>query len=367
MRRGHRWAVVLVGVLVLAALPWAVSRWPASGSGATAPDLLSRVQRSSSVPYSGYAESVGSVALPSTDQFNAITDLLGARTQMRVWWSNSEEWRVDTVSLTGETDLHRSGGQTWTWNYEANRATLDNSRQPPGVRLPRSDDLIPPNLARRLLSEATPDEVQRLPSIRVAGHDAEGLRLRPQEGMSTIDRVDVWLLASGLPVRVAVYGKGSSTAVLSTSFLQLTTSPPKPADIAFTPPASARINDSNGLDLLGFIDMLGNAQPPATLAGLNRNVANPRIGAVGVYGRGVTILIAVPLPPRIAYPLRDQLEQAVGAARTANGVAIGVGVLNLLLGDPDPEGGTWLVTGTVTPETLTHAESELPPTDGFRR
>jgi hypothetical protein len=88
---------------------------------------------------------------------------------------------------------------------------------------------------------------------------------------------------------------------------------------------------------------------------------------VGVYGRGVTILIAVPLPPRIAYPLRDQLEQAVGAARTANGVAIGVGVLNLLLGDPDPEGGTWLVTGTVTPETLTHAESELPPTDGFRR
>jgi hypothetical protein len=48
-------------------------------------------------------------------------------------------------------------------------------------------------------------------------------------------------------------------------------------------------------------------------------------------------------------------------------VAIGVGVLNLLLGDPDPEGGTWLVTGTVTPETLTHAESELPPTDGFRR
>ena len=81
MRRGHRWAIVLTGVLILAALPWAVSKLPAASTGATAPDLLGRVQRSSSVSYSGYAESVGSVALPATDQFNAITNLLGARTR----------------------------------------------------------------------------------------------------------------------------------------------------------------------------------------------------------------------------------------------------------------------------------------------
>ena len=86
MRRGHRWAIVLTGVLILAALPWAVSKLPAASTGAAAPDLLSRVQRSSSVSYSGYAESVGSLALPATDQFNAITNLLGAPTQMRVWW-----------------------------------------------------------------------------------------------------------------------------------------------------------------------------------------------------------------------------------------------------------------------------------------
>lgn len=367
MRRGHRWAIVLAGVLILATLPWAVSKLPAAGSGATATDLLGRVQRSSSVSYSGYAESVGSLALPVTDQFNAITNLLGGRTQMRVWWSSSAEWRIDTVSLTGETDLHHSGGQTWTWNYEANRATLDDSRYPQDVRLPRSDDLIPPNLARRLLNQATADEVQRLPSARVAGHDAAGLRLRPKEPESTIDRVDVWALASGLPVRVAVYGKGSGTAVVSTSFLQLNTSPPRSSEIDFTPPPSARVEDSNGLDLLGFIDLLGNAQPPATLAGLTHNAATPGLGAVGVYGRGVTLLIAIPLPARIAYPLQEQLEEAAGAARSAGGVAIGVGVLNLLLGQPEPDAGAWLVTGTVTADTLQRAIAALPPTDGFRR
>ena len=367
MRRGHRWAIVLAGVLILAAVPWAVSKLPAASSGTTAPDLLSRVQHSSSVSYSGYAESVGSLALPATDQFNAITDLLGARTQMRVWWSSTDEWRVDTVSLTGEMDLHHSGGQTWTWNYEANRATLDENSYPESVRLPRSDDLLPPNLARRLLSQATPDEVQRLPSARVAGHDAAGLRLHPKEPESTIDRVDVWVLTSGLPVRIAVYGKGSGTAVVSTSFLQLNTSPAKSSDIDFTPSLSSRVEESNGLDLLGFLDLLGNAQPPATLAGLPRNAADPGIGAVGVYGRGVTLLIAIPLPGRIAYPLQEQLEKAAGSANTPGGVAIGVGVLNLLLGQPDPDAGAWLVTGTVTADTLQRALAALPPTNGFRR
>jgi hypothetical protein len=368
MRRGHRWAIVLAGALVLAALPWAVTELPAAGSGVTATDLLTRVEHSSSVPYSGYAESLGSLAVPETDQFNAITDLLGGRTQMRVWWSSSAEWRVDTVSLTGETDLHRSGGQTWTWDYEANRATLDDNGHPPGVRLPRSDDLLPPNLARRLLSGATPPEVQRLPSARVAGHSAAGLRLRPNEPGTTIDKVDVWALASGLPVRVAVYGKGSATAVVSTSFLQLTTAAPTSSDITFVPPASARVTESNGLDLLGFIDLLlVDVHPPATLAGLSRNVSTPLVGAVGVYGRGVTILLAVPLPPRIAYPLRDQLEKAVGAVNAADGVAIGVGVLNLLLGQPAVDGGAWLVTGTVTPETLARAMAELPAANGFHR
>ena len=367
MRRGHRWAIVLAGVLVLAALPWAVSKLPAAGSGATAPDLLGRVQHSSSVSYSGYAESVGSLALPATDQFNAITDLLGARTQMRAWWSSSDEWRVDTVSLTGETDLHHAGGQTWAWNYEANRATLDETSYPESVRLPRSDDLLPPNLARRLLSQATADEVQRLPSVRVAGHDAAGLRLRPKEAESTIERVDVWVLGSGLPVRVAVYAKGNGTAVVSTSFLQLNTSPPRSSDIVFTPPVSARVEESNGLDLLGFLDLLGNAQPPATLAGLTRNVADPGIGAVGVYGRGVTLLLAIPLPARIAYPLQEELEKAAGSVSTGGGVAIGVGVLNLLLGQPKPDAGAWLVTGTVTADTLQRAIATLPPTNGFRR
>jgi len=52
---------------------------------------------------------------------------------------------------------------------------------------------------------------------------------------------------------------------------------------------------------------------------------------------------------------------------TAGGVAIGVGMLNLLLGGPKPDAGAWLVTGTVTADTLQRAMAALPPTNGFRR
>ena len=48
-------------------------------------------------------------------------------------------------------------------------------------------------------------------------------------------------------------------------------------------------------------------------------------------------------------------------------IAIGVGVLNLLLGEPKPDAGAWLVTGTVTADTLQRAIAALPPTNGFRR
>lgn len=358
---------MLCGALVLAALPWAVSRIPAGGSDVGASDLLARIQQSSNVAYSGYAESVGTLALPATDQFNAITDLLGARTQMRVWWSGPTRWRVDTVTLTGETDLHRVDGALWTWQYEDNRATLTDGELTPDVRLPRSDDLTPPNLALRLLGDATADEVQRLPSARVAGHDAAGLRVHPKEPQSTIDHLDVWALGSGLPVRVAAYPKGSPTAVLSTSFLDLSTGAPSESDIAFTPPAAARVRQSRGTDILSFINQLGRSRPPDSLAGLPRSSASPGVGAVGVYGRDVTLLLAVPLPSRVAGPLLDQLEKAAGSVQTDAGVALGIPGLNLLLGPSDRDGSAWLVAGTVTPQTLTQAVSELPGIDGFSR
>lgn len=321
--------------------------------------LLGRIQHSGTVAYSGYAESAGSLALPVTQQFRNVADLLGGTTQLRVWYRDALHWRVDAINPTGETDMHRIAGGSWTWDYESNRATW--TRQvgaSASVRLPAAADMVPADLARRLLSEARPGEVSRLPAKRVAGRDAPGLRLAPHDAASTISHVDVWAdAATGLPLRLDVHGKGVSGSVVTTKFLDVSLHVPAQSVLTFSPPAGARVRLQNEPDIAAAIDQFGNTTPPEQLAGLHLNGDLPAFGAVGVYGSGVTELAAVPLPDDVAVALGEQIA---GTAVTAPaGEEVGIGPLNLLLTPPDVVGTSWLLTGTVTLDTLAAASAEL--------
>ena len=191
MSRIWRWAVVGSSLAALIALPAVIAARPAAHSDISAPALLVAIQRSATNPYSGYAESAGGLDLPVTSQLNSIADLFGGDSQMRVWWRDPTQWRVDTITATGESDIHHVGAANWTWDYQSQHATLVLESTPRAVRLPEGPDLVPATLARRLLSEATPAEVTRLPSARIAGQSVPGMRMRPADPISTIDEVDV--------------------------------------------------------------------------------------------------------------------------------------------------------------------------------
>ena len=101
-------------------------------------------------------------------------------------------------------------------------------------------------------------------------------------------------------------------------------------------------------------------EPPATLAGLPWNGRRRPDGAVGLYGRGVTALVAIPIPPSQAAEVRRQLATAPGIADTPQGLALSVGPVSLLLSqDDDTLATAWLLSGTVTVATLTTAAGEL--------
>lgn len=347
----------MLGVAVLAVLPSLVALRPAGRSSLSAATLLAEIRGSGGHSYSGYAESVGGLGLPVTSQFNSVADLLGGKTQMRVWWRSSLDWRVDTESAFGESDVHRDTSGTWTWSYEGLRASRVVIQSEPTIRLPRSTDLLPPELARRLLSGATPAEVSRLPVRRVAGVDAVGLVLRPSQPGSSISRVEVWADAgTGLALRVDVFG-ASDLAAVSTSFLDFSSAAPSARTTAFAPPPAARLSSSDGRDLASNIDTFAPVQPPASLAGLTR-ADRTDLGAVGVYGRGVIELVAVPLWGNLKRSLQTQLT-AAGASVDGARQELAVGPVSMLL-QGDASGGTsWLLTGTVTPQTLRRAADEI--------
>lgn len=348
--------MVALGVAVLVSLPLAVGALPARDTEASAADLLTAVRDSGSVGHSGYAEAVGGLRLPLTADFTALTSLFGDRSRIRVWWRSDQDWRVDTVQTTGEAGLYHDADGEWSWDFEQG-ATIRTTQ--PTVRLPRIADVEPAALARRLLSEARDADVSRIPARRIAGRDAPGLRLRPSDPGTTIDRVDVWVDAdTGLGLRVEVYGAGTARPVLETAFLDLDTATPAAATTRFVPPDPAAVRGGTNPDLAASINVFSPVIPPATLAGLPSRAVADGFGSIGTYGSGLTLLVAVPLPGRISRPLREQLAATPGATETATGVRLAVGPLSLLLTQPAGR-RSWLLTGTVTAATLDRAAADL--------
>jgi len=343
--------VIGAAAVLLAALPAVIASIPTPANAISATNLLSRIQQSQTIAFTGYAESIGRLGLPDTRQFSTLGQLFGDRSQMRIWWRDQQSWRLDTITVDGETDLHTDASGTWTWDYESNLASFSATPLSIDVRLPNAGDLNPASLGRRLLSQVRPAEISRLPTRRIAGQRAPGLRLQPGDSTSTIERVDVWASTAGVPLEVDVYSVGDSHPSMSTAFLDFDAKAPAEDDVRFAYPAGAQLRNVGRLDLATSVNRSSGATPPASLAGLTRN-DQIHVGTIGVYGQGVTLFTAAALPQRTATSLRSQLQTATGLTRTEDGIGAGIGPLSLVLTDPDPSGVSWLLSGTVTLRTL---------------
>jgi hypothetical protein len=200
-----RWMVV--GVIALGVLtPSVAGRFlPAKDVSVSATDLARRIQKSPGTSWSGEAIAQGSLQVPlGGSTFGGIARLLGDRTQLRVWWRDDQNWRVDRITATGESDQLRERGFSIRWRYEQNTARLVSWSS---IRLPDDHDVVPTALAARLLAGAKASELTRIAPRRIASRSAAGLRLVPDDPRSTISRVDVWADEStGVPLRVEVYG-----------------------------------------------------------------------------------------------------------------------------------------------------------------
>lgn len=360
MNRWARWVVAAVVALLFVATPIVVRVLPVGGSPAVPAGLLDRMRAAWSAPYAGYAETTGSLALPAADQLDAVSNLLSNRTQMRVWWRSSDDWRVDVLSVSGEHSTRTTASSVSVWEYEDNRVVRSPPNPAGTVRLPQDYDTLPPALSARMLGDADPSEVVALPGRRVAGRDADGLRLTPADPLSSIGQVDVWAdRASGIPLLVEVFARGAAIAAMSATFLDFTDAPALASDTAFTPPPGARVRTFPRTDLVGDAGRLRGVTPPAQLLGFPRTPPIAGTEGIGQYGHGVTQVVVGVLPDNVASSLRDQLALAAGVSTGPQGTVIAIGPVGLLLTTPLGSGRSWLISGTVTTQGLTQAATEL--------
>jgi len=358
MTAARRWTLVGAVVLLLVSLPVLVRALPAHDAEVSATALLARVRASRDVAFSGYAETAGSVPLPDNAELESLGKLLGRTNKERVWWRDPSTWRVATLRTTGETDLWHSGNRMLRWEYESRSVTLVPDRD---VRLPMTADLLPHELARRVLAGARPGELSRIGAQRVAGRDALGLRLVPSDPQSSIGRVDVYVdRASGLPLEVAMFGRHATRPSLTTRFVDLRIGAPAASALSFSPPRDAIFQTDEVVDIADAANRFASRVPPPTMAGLaQRRPPSGVPGSVGVYGRGPTVLIAVPLWERSATRVREDLEGKPGARTIDAGVLVTTPPLRLLLTEPERSGSAWLLAGTVTRVALEDAAAQL--------
>lgn len=358
----QRWGIVALSGLALVLVVWG---WPVVpfGTGASrasdaksGAEVLAAIAAADQAPYSGYVETSGNLALPVATRFTDVGELLGERTRLRVWWRDSERWRVNKLLAAGETDLIHRGDQTVEWSYEKAQATVYRD---PDIRLPRTSDLLPPALGARAAIDADTTAVQRIEDRVVAGRRALGVRIRPVSASASIDHVDAWSDAeSGHALRLEVYVAGSTVPSFTSEFREFSPQSPPAAAMEFSPPTGAKLSYEDVLDIADAANQYSEATPPTKLGGLDQTEQTR--GAVGVYGSGMTQLVAIPLWDRAAEPFRKQLRTSAAVRDEPEGTALTIGPLALLLTEY-ADGSGWLLAGTVTPETLLTAAPQFQP------
>jgi hypothetical protein len=351
---------VAAGTAVLCALPAIVAAIPVPASALPAAQLRSRILASGHVPYQGYAESTVSLDLPDLPDISDVTSLLDGSTDQYAWYRSPDEWRSAVLTTAGETDVYQTlANGTFQWSYASNLLTQLVGSQP--VRLPRAADLLPPSLALRLLDFAGPsDRVARLPSERIAGFDAAGLRLAPAGPGTTVAAVDIWAdPASGLPVEVEVFGRGSAAPVLVSRFLSVSLTRPSLATVRPALSPAGMFSSSEEPDVEGIVNGYGPLLP-ARLGGVSRSASPAGLPVVAAYGTGFARFAVLPLPQRTGAAMISAASSAGASIALAGGTAelITTPLLTVLL-TQSASGQTFLLTGAVSPAVLERAADGL--------
>lgn len=366
-----RWVAVAAGTALVVGVPTlgpdavqAVTRLSSAHRSAPQPRaLLALVHGSTRVAFSGLAVSRGGLALPDLPSLSSTASLLGGSTQTRVWWNSPTAWRSDVLTSTGEHDTYGVRDGTVSWDYEDN--SLIETLGTPPARLPRADDLLPPQAARRLLSGlGAQDRVSALPGRRIAGHDALGLRVVPGDSRSTIGHADLWVLpGTGLPVALQLADRSGAIA-LDTGFLDLQLGP-SPAS-ALTPPSApgADHDTTTAPDIASAISRLARWQLPGTLAGLPGTTSVA--AGVATYGQGLVRIVVLPAPSRLAGQLfAHGSTPQPGSALTPESViggrlaAVGSGLLQAVVAAGNDGRHAYVIAGLVRPEVVRQAALQL--------
>jgi hypothetical protein len=356
LHKQRRWLVVAALTAVAVAVPFAPNVLPVSTDAVDPARLRDLIMRSANVPHQGYAESSGRLPVPELPKLASVTSLLTGTTRIRTWYASPSRERFDVVTTTGETDVYRTEGSEQTYESGENKITGLSGTLP--IRLPRAGDMLPPDLARRILNAAPGDALSSIPARRVAGVSAAGLRLKPTDPDTTVGHVDIWAdPASGVPLRVELTAKDTEDPMLITRFLDFSLDPPSDDVLIPKVPPDAGADSIEASDIADALGRFGLVAAPDRLAGRDLRIED-LAGIAGVYGTGLSSFVVVQLPRDVADAAFDAAKKG-GGQQTTNAAYLQVPPLSLAVVRSTAGRRTFLLAGLVSAKVLEQAGGEL--------
>ncbi len=360
-RSRWRWLVVLVPTALLVSLPAAVDRLPVDTAEIAPSELAALVARSTQQPYQGYAVTRGALDLPDVDGAESPAALLSDTSTLRVWYRGPNAFRVDRITLYNERDVYVDDLGYWIWDSQLRESQRVNGQYQ--VRLPRSSDVLPPELARRLVAAASPQaaDLQPIAPRRVAGRAVPGFRIVPRSVadrvITTISHADIWVEPrTGVAQRVEVFTAAHDEPALEARFLQFSSTQPSVEGVTFTPPLSGTIdlNSDDGLDAAQRIERFPTRALPNAIAGLGRRTQ--RRSAAATYGSGFEVVDVFASPRNVESRLPASVPTSPrpwgGTARLIEGDLINAMVVS-------GASGGFVITGAVPLATLDRVAEAL--------
>jgi outer membrane lipoprotein-sorting protein len=261
---------------------------------------------------------------------------------LRVWHSG-DNLRVSDLLPAAERSTILSEDAAWAWDSQtftayrlpplpqppADAGTLPNVPTPP---VP----VDPETLAQRALSAIEPTTSVSLgANTQVAGRDTYTLIIEPKTSETLVGRIEIDIdTQQDLPLRVAVYARGTQTPAITTEFTRVSFEPLDPSVFAFSPPPGAKIEQVSLPQ-----------ESPAT---------KPRGSVPGkdarVFGSGWSTVVAVRIPS-IA-DVQKQLGADVSSFLPYSGSLVSATLV-------DRGDHAWLIAGSVPQSSLVRVEPEL--------
>ena len=371
MSRRARWAVPGTAVAVTAAVVAALQIPAAQASPAlpnkTPAQLLASLSGDSKVPpMTGTVVETTSLGLPQLPQSatsaTGLTSLLTGSHTVKVYYQDATHYRLAIPQPGSETDVIADGSRLWLWQSTADSVTEyipgdKSARVKP--KLPAAP-LTPQQAANQVLAKVGKTTLVSVQAnVMVAGEPAYQLVLAPKDHRSLVGKVVIALDGKyGVPLRFQVFAKGASSPAFQVGYTALAFTRPDPANFAFTPPSTAKVN----------VVKLGASGSGKAIA----KSGQPSMAGVGSYGKSWLTVVSFPQQD-LSQALRGNLGGAGGSASqapgnqqdiySAKGGSVSVSaqeVLNAVLGSAKPVHGSWgsgtLVTTRLFSMLMTNGE-----------